>query len=86
MAGGGTDAIGQPLPEAWAAAEPLVGREYIAAVVVTAEVTARVRMRYRPGVTPAMRLVHDADTYNITAVIHVNSAREELQVMCWVAA
>jgi hypothetical protein len=29
--------------------------------------------------------VHGADTYNITAVIHVNSARNELQLMCKLA-
>jgi hypothetical protein len=29
--------------------------------------------------------VHGADTYNATAVIHLNSARNELQLMCTVA-
>jgi SPP1 family predicted phage head-tail adaptor len=89
MAGGGTDAIGQPLPDAWAdvctvwaALEPLQGREYIAAAAITTEVQARLRMRYRPGITAAMRVLHGQDTYNITAVIHVKSARAELQLMC----
>jgi head-tail adaptor len=52
---------------------------------VQSEVTTRVRIRYRPGVTPAMRLVHGADFHIITAVIHVNSARNELQLMCKLA-
>lgn len=89
MAGGGTDAIGQPLPDAWAdvfttwaSVHPLQGREFLAAAAITTEVTARITMRYRPGVTPAMRVVHGADLYNITAVIHVKSARAELQLMC----
>ena len=55
---GGVDAIGQPLPAewadvftTWASVEPLQGREFIAASAVSSEITARVRMRYRPGVT-----------------------------------
>jgi SPP1 family predicted phage head-tail adaptor len=86
---GGVDAIGQPLPDnwadvatVWASVHPLQGREFLAAQSVQSEVTARITMRYRPGVSAAMRVVHGADLYNITAVIHVKSARAELQLMC----
>jgi head-tail adaptor len=33
-------------------------------------------------VTAAMRVVHGADAYDISSVIHVKSARAELQLMC----
>jgi SPP1 family predicted phage head-tail adaptor len=86
---GGVDAIGQPLPDnwadvctVWAQVAPLAGREFLAAAAIATEVTARITMRYRPGVTAAMRVVHGADLYNITAVIHVKSARQEIQLMC----
>lgn len=84
----GQDALGQPINAwvpvftVWAAVEPLQGREYIAAQAVQSEVEARIRMRYRPGVTAAMRVKHGADLYGITAVIHVKSAKQELQLMC----
>ena len=62
---GGVDAIGQPLPDSWAdvvtvwaAVEPLTGREYLAAGAMVSAVEARIRIRYRPGVTPAMRVLH----------------------------
>lgn len=37
-----------PLFTCWASVEPLVGREYIAAQAAQSEVTARIRMRFRP--------------------------------------
>lgn len=70
-----------PLVTAWAAVEPLVGREYLAAAALQADVSARVRMRYRPGVTPADRVNHDGKLYGIESVIDVRSARRELQLM-----
>ena len=86
---GGVDEIGQPLPdnwvdvaEVWAQVAPLVGREFIAASSVQSEVTARIRLRYRPGITSAMRVLHGPDVYGITATIHVKSAKRELQLMC----
>jgi SPP1 family predicted phage head-tail adaptor len=85
----GVDLFGQPLPDAWAdvatvwaQVAPLAGREFLAAAAVQSEVTAKITMRYRPGITSAMRVVHGADTYDITAVIHIKSARQELQLMC----
>ena len=84
----GQDEAGQPfedwLPvfDAWAAVEPLQGREYMAAMAVVAEVTVRIRLRYVPGVDSTMRVKHGADTYGIQSVIHVKSAQRELQLMC----
>lgn len=65
----------------WAAVEPLVGREYMAALQVQSDVSTRVRMRYRPGVTAADRLVHEGRVYAIESVIDVRSARRELVLM-----
>lgn len=86
---GAVDELGQPLPDTWAyvcsvwaAVEPLQGREYIAAGAMQSEVSARIRIRYRPGIVPTMRVIHGADDYDIQAVIHVKSARQEIQLMC----
>lgn len=66
----------------WAAVEPLRGREYIQAAAVTPEVTTRIRMRYRLGVKPAMRVVHGGRVYDVLSVIDVGGLRRELELMC----
>lgn len=82
------DELGQPIESwaplftCWAAVEPLTGREFIAAQAAVREITARVKMRYRPGVTAADRIVHDGTTYSVTSVADVHSSRRELHLMC----
>ena len=84
----GVDDYGQPINEwqdvgsYWAAVEPLQGREFVALQAAVSEITARVRMRWVPGIHATMRVIHGAVTYGISAVIHVKSARRELQLMC----
>ena len=86
---GATNDWGEPLPDSWlpivttwAAVEPLVGREYIAAGALLSEVTARISLRYRPGITAADRVIHDGKVYGITSVADVHSSRRELQLQC----
>ncbi len=86
---GGVDELGQPLPDtwapvftAWAAVEPLTGREYIAAAAAVSEVTAKIRLRYRPGVLATDRVTHGSTAYGIESVIDVRSAGRELVLMC----
>lgn len=64
---------GEMLEESWvtewekcpAAFEPLSSREFIAAKAEQAEASARVVIRYRPGVLPTMRILYRGDIYNI---------------------
>lgn len=86
---GGFDELGQPLPDtwapvftAWAEVSPLVGREYLAAAALVSEVTAKIRLRYRPGVTSADRVIHGTTTYGVTSVADVRSGGRELVLMC----
>lgn len=53
----------------WASVEPLSAREFIAAQAGQSEVTARVMMRHRDGITPDMRLVHRGKNYDIHGVL-----------------
>ena len=82
------DELGQPIEAwaplftCWAAVEPLTGREYLAAGALLSEVTARIRMRYRPGITAADRVIHNGKVYGITSVADVHSSRRELQLQC----
>jgi len=66
----------------WAAVEPLSGREYILAHNVNAEITARIRIRYRPGITPGMRVLYKGRVFDIQAVIDVGERHRELHLMC----
>lgn len=86
---GGVDELGQPLPDTWAplftcwaAVEPLVGREYLAAQAAVSEVTAKIRMRFRPWMTAEDRVIHNGTTYGIESVIDVRSEHRELHLMC----
>lgn len=83
----GRDEWGQPVDTwqdvatVWASVEPLRGQEYFAAQQVSAAVTARIRIRYRPGIRPDMRVLYGERIYNITSVIDPEERHEELQLM-----
>lgn len=67
----------------WAAIEPLSGREFIAAAAGQSEVAARVVIRYRPGVTSAMRILHRGKVYNIQGVLaDMDSGLDYLTLPC----
>jgi SPP1 family predicted phage head-tail adaptor len=58
----------------WAAIEPLSAREFVESAANQSQVSARVTIRYRAGVTAAMRLAHMVDgvagrIYNIEGVL-----------------
>ncbi|WP_223532061.1 phage head closure protein [Pseudomonas sp. BF-R-30] len=48
-----------------ASIESLSARDLIAAQAGQSEVTARIVIRYRPGVQPTMRILHRGTIYNI---------------------
>ena len=83
-----THSWGQPIEEwaplftCWAAVEPLVGREYLAAQAAVSEVTARIRMRFRPWMTAQDRVIHNGTIYGIESLIDVRSGHRELVLMC----
>lgn len=66
----------------WGAVEPLAGREYFNAHQVTSEVDTRMRIRYRDGVTPQMRVSSDGRIYQIHAVVRVEERQREIHLMC----
>lgn len=71
-----------PIHAAWAAVEPLQGREYWAAAAAQAERTVRVRIRYLPGIDSTLRVKYGERVFGITAVIDPQEAHRELQLMC----
>ena len=66
----------------WAAVEPLQGREFLDGRRLEAEVNTRIRMRYRSGILPGMRVTWGDHVYDVEAVLEVESRRRELRLMC----
>lgn len=67
----------------WAQAEPLAGRELLAAQQTQSEITTRFRIRYRPDIDPTMRVLWLGVPYDIASPpIDVNGRRAKLELMC----
>lgn len=66
----------------WAGVEPLRGREFFRAQTIHAEVTTRVSIRYRGGISPKMRVVFDGRFFDILSVINEEEKNKEIQLMC----
>lgn len=66
----------------WAAIEPLRGQEFFAAMRENAEVTTRIRIRYRTGIDRTMLIKHGSITFEILYTINPEFANVELQLMC----
>ena len=66
----------------WAAVEPLSGREFMDGRRQEAEINTRIRIRYRSGLLPGMRVTWGDHTYDIEAVIERESRRREIWLMC----
>ena len=82
------DEIGQmietwaTLATVWAAVEPQAGREFVAGGAAQSELTTRIRLRYRPGLTSGDRVTHDGRVYDVQSVIDYRSAKREIVLMC----
>lgn len=72
----------EPVATVWAGVEPLSGRERFAAEQVQSQVDARIVIRYRAGVTAAMRVRFGAVIYSIEAVINPEQRHRELHLLC----
>ena len=67
---------------AWAAIEPLSGREFIQSAALQAEITTRIVTRFREGITAAMRFVHEKNGvdyafYNLHGVLPDKDSGQE---------
>jgi SPP1 family predicted phage head-tail adaptor len=84
------DTFGQPV-EQWidvaigvrASVEPLVGKQYFAAETINSELTHKIGMRYRTGITPNMRIKFKDRYFSIIGPpINYKELNIELQLMC----
>jgi len=79
---GGSQVVWEDVGKVWAAVEPLRGSERYAAQQVKNDLSHRVLMRYRPGITPQMRLVLNDRVLNIEAAINVEERNRWLELLC----
>lgn len=70
------DAFGAPLPgweivwdNVYAEVVPSSAREFVASAKENSQVTARITLRWRPGMHAAMRITHRGTVYNISGVL-----------------
>lgn len=66
----------------WAAIEPLRGQDRAAAAQITADVTTRIRIRFREGIDRSMIVSYKGTEFDILYIIHPEFNRRELQLMC----
>ncbi|CAH1054012.1 phage head closure protein [Paenibacillus pseudetheri] len=66
----------------WASIEPLRGQDRAAAAQVTADVTTRIRVRYREGIDRTMVVRYKSIEFEILYIIHPSFNMQELQLMC----
>ncbi len=82
------DELGQPIPgwtdvaTLWADIRMKSGLESIKAGAPVSVVQASIRVRYRAGITAGMRIVHNLQAFNITAVLPDVGAREYIDLVC----
>lgn len=72
----------QDVVTVWASVEPLSGREYFYSHQIKAEVTHRVKMRYREDITVKMRIKHRDRVLEIESVIDLKERHETLEILC----
>ena len=67
----------------WAQKQPVRGREFFAAGQMQTPADVRFRIRYRAGITAAMRVVDNGEPFDIVGEpIDVDGARITLELMC----
>jgi SPP1 family predicted phage head-tail adaptor len=66
----------------WASVTPVSGKEYFASAQVNAEVSTKITMRYLAGITPKIRVVFEARTFEIISVLNFEERDIELNLMC----
>lgn len=65
-----------------ASVQPVSGGEFIAAAKVESRITARIKIRFRPDLNAAMRILHGATVYAVQAVLpDPNTGREWLTLL-----
>ncbi len=66
----------------WAMVSPVSGKEYFAFQQINAEVSTKITMRYRPSITPKMRVLFENRVLEIDSIINPEQMNISLILMC----
>lgn len=66
----------------WASINPISGKEYYSAETINSDLTHKIRLRYRRGITPDMRILYNGRIFYIVSVINEHEKNTMLQLMC----
>ena len=58
------------------------GKEFVGSGATQGEITARINMRWFPGLTQKMRIIWDTNQYNIVSIETDITARQEYRLKC----
>ena len=58
------------------------GKEFVQSGATQGEITARINMRWFPGLTQKMRIVWDMSVYNIVSIETDMTGRQEYRLKC----
>lgn len=65
----------------WGELLEIRGREYLAAAEAHAELTAKIKIRFRPDVVPEWRAQFEGRTFDIQHVADIKGRRRELELL-----
>ena len=80
-AGGGSAVVWTKVVTVRAAIDPLSGSETLRAMQLQAKISHRITIRYRSGITAAMRILFGARTMNIRAILNPGERNRWLEIM-----
>jgi len=78
---GGETVVWSDEAAVWMSIEGLSGREYFAAQQLGGEITHKIRMRFRRGMQPGKRILHNGRVLDVLSVINVGERNRELEIM-----
>ena len=79
--GGFTEAYTTVASSVYAAIWTVSAKERIQSAKETMDITHRIRIRYRTGITAGMRVKYKTSYYNIKSIINPNMANEMLEIL-----
>lgn len=66
-----------------AAIDSLTGGEGVSSQQITSIVSTEISIRWRPGITPTMRVMHNGDVYNIVGALSDSlTGRKIITLLC----
>jgi len=69
------------IADLWAEIMPVMGNERIVGNKIQSEITHKILLRYRDGISSDMRLIFEKRAFNIRSVINVSEDRDVIELL-----